>query len=109
MQAPTLIIDKKLFDSEALTGDFSSDGVEVSEVGGFALHCFWTGTPTGDLIAEGSNDGTNFVTIVSQAVGGAAGQWLLNIERQHYRFMRLSYDFTSGTGALTAILSAKNI
>lgn len=109
MQAPTLIIDKRLVSAGDMSDDIVSPVSELSEVGGYSLHCVWTGTPVGNLLIEGSNIEGSFVTVLTQAVGGAAGEWLVNIERQHYKFIRLTYDRTSSTGTLIAHLTAKNI
>jgi hypothetical protein len=109
MQAPTLIIDEQLFQNIAMTADRTSSSKEVSEVGGFAVHFVWSGSPVGNLILQGSNDNVNFVAVQTQAVGGSAGQWLINIERQHYKYARLFYEFTSGSGTLNARMTAKNI
>lgn len=111
MSEPFLTINKKVYDADSMATNLDSPEaiVEVSEVGGFCVHAIWTGTPDGTIHIQGSNDGINFVEINSQATGGAAGQHLLNVERQHYKFVKVNYTATSSTGSLTAYVSAKRL
>jgi hypothetical protein len=104
---PLFQINKRLFNAEVMDEDLTSEVIDISELIGFAVHSIWTGTPAGNIIVQASNDGSNFVNIDTQAAGGAAGQDLVNIDRAHYRYVRVFYDFTSSTGALSVYLSGK--
>lgn len=106
---PIFSLNKKLFDNETMDEDLTSEVVDIGELIGFAVHSIWSGTPAGNIIIQGSNDGENFYSIDTQAAGGAASQDLVNIERAHYRYVRVFYDFTSSTGQLTAYLSGKGV
>ena len=107
MDLPIFSINKQIFNAVVLTQDRTSEVIDISELIGFAVHSIWTGTPVGNIIIQASNDGSNFVDIDTQAAGGAAGQDLVNIDRAHYRYVRVFYDFSSSTGTLTTYLSGK--
>lgn len=104
---PLFVINKKILNAVSMAANTTSEVVDIAEVTGYCVHAIWTGAPVGNIDVCGSNDGINFVSINTQAAGGAAGQLLLNVERQHYRYMWVEYAFTSGTGSLTCYLSAK--
>lgn len=104
---PIFAMNHKIINSQAMTADILSPVIDISEVIGFAVHSIWTGTPAGNIIIQGSNDGINFFPIDTQAAGGAAGNDLVNVERAHYRYVQVFYDFTSSTGSLSTYLSGK--
>lgn len=106
---PIFALNKKLFDAVAMTANRESETVDISEVTGFAVHSIWTGTPAGNIIVQGSNDGVNFFSLNTQAAGGAASNSIYNVDGAHYRFARVIFTFTSSTGALTVYLSGKRI
>ena len=107
MSLPIFIINTQAINSQAMTGNITSSVIDISEVRGYAVHFIWTGTPTGDVVVEGSNDGSNFSQISTAATGGAAGQSLSNQADANYKYVRVKYTFTSGTGTLNAYVSGK--
>ena len=99
-----LIFDKK-FNTVNLSGSFNSEQISVANFFHFSLMLKWTGTPTGVFKLQGSNDdstvedweditGSNFSTL------GAAGQVVFNYDTAPFRWLRVVYTFTSGTGTL---------
>lgn len=68
-----------------------------------ALEAIWTGTPTGILKVEGSLDGTAFypINVFVNNPAGSANSTLINMQGVGFRYMRLVYTRTSGTGSLT--------
>lgn len=106
---PIFVVNKQLFNAEVMGSNLTSEVIDISELTGFAIHSIWTGSPVGNLLVQGSNDGTNFYTIDTHAAGGALGQHIYNAAGQHYRYVRLAYTYTSGTGALTSYISGKRI
>jgi len=64
---------------------------------------FSSGTLNGTLTLEASNDATTFATVTgsSQAVASGA-QHVYNVGSAGYRFFRLVWANTSGTGTATA-------
>lgn len=106
---PIFQMNVPVFTASAMTGNLFSNVIDLSETTGYALHAIWSGSPVGIISAGGSDDGVNFVSVASNSTAGAAGQYLLNVEKIHYRYVQISYTFTSGTGSLTAYVSARNI
>lgn len=93
--------------AQSMTGNILSGGIDLSNVLGYAVQAVWSGTPVGNIIIKGSNDGLNFTTVSTTAVGGAAGSLLVNNDGIHYNTLQVSYAFTSGTGTLDVTVSAK--
>ncbi len=63
---------------------------------------------TGTLTLECSNDGSDFVTVAgsSQSITLAASH-LWNVTGTGYRFIRVFWDYDTGTGTITALLVVK--
>lgn len=108
MFSPKTIKNIKILDSVAMTADRQSEVIDIGEAIGFSVHAIWTGTPQGTIKVQGSNDGSNFVDVDTQAAGGAAGQKLFNLANQMYKHVRVYYTFASSTGNLTAYICLKN-
>lgn len=107
----------KLFDNVTVTGNVSSDPIEIN---GYSLYCVqhrWSGaTGNWSIIIEGSNvEGTktdaDYTVIDSTNVTGAnlpAGNRMVNVEKAGYAFVRARIVFTSGGGTLNySILNGK--
>lgn len=76
----------------------------------FSVFLKWSGTPTGAFKLQCSNDncGTEAeptdwedVTGSSYLVSGAAGQLVFNYDTAPFRWLRVVYTATSGSGTLT--------
>lgn len=79
----------------------------------YAVQAIFTGTPSGILQLEGSNDNddvtpTNW-TIITDSIQNitASGSYLVNVEFPVYCWVRLSYIPTAGSGTLNAKINAK--
>lgn len=91
----------------------SSTAITVSYQDNVGIQVTWTGTPTGVIEVDGSNDGTNFYSLtfnpaISQPAG-VAGGFLLDINQFPFAYIKLLYTKTSGTGVLDAYLVAKGV
>jgi hypothetical protein len=77
---------------------------------GFSVQAIATGAPVGALKLQISLDGTNFVDYPSssQAVS-AAGSFIWNVADVMFRYFRVVYTKTSGTGSLTILEMYKGI
>lgn len=104
---PMFTKNVKIIDALSMGASIDSPTQDNSESTGYAVHAIWTGAPVGSVSVQGSNDSVNFVEVAADDTAGAAGQYLLNVEHQHYRYVRVSYIRTSGTGSLTVYFSAK--
>jgi hypothetical protein len=69
----------------------------------------WTGTPSGSLDIEYSLDGTNyFAGAAITDPAGSASSAQVTINNFAYRYVRVKYTNSSGTGVLNVYLTAKN-
>lgn len=111
----------QIFTNVAMTANRNSTAVNADQYGLVDIQAVWTGSPVGNLYIETSNDvGTtlpdgshgglvNWTTYTgsSQAAGGAAGDFAWHIWATGFKWIRLSYTFTSGSGTLNARVNQK--
>ena len=86
------------------SADITSAPVDLGEQTEYSVQvAFSSGTLNGTLTLEASNDKTTYATITgtSQAVASGAPH-VYNVGGAGYRFFRLFWDATSGTGTATA-------
>lgn len=75
-----------------------------------SVQAVWTGTPTGSLQLQKSNDQTNwFNDGAAVAVSGAAGSNWWGISDAHAMYYRVVYTATSGAGALSLAFATKGV
>lgn len=98
--------NKKVLDAVTMASNQTSENIELGDSNGLCVHSIFTGSPVGSLIVEASNDGVNFVEEDNYVVT-AAGQRLYNKHGAYYKFIRVRYSFTSGSGSLTSHVSTK--
>lgn len=107
------VTKKTLLDGVSLVADQTSAAENIDSVISFAVQFSWEGGTTinGTLMVEGSLDGSNFVPVEQLAlVNEDDGNYLVNIERAGYSYMRASWDYTSGTGGtLTVLFNSKRV
>ena len=107
------VTKKTLLDAVSLVSDQTSSVQNIDNIISFAVQFTWEGGTTinGTLTVEGSLDGENFVPVEQLAlVNEDDGNYLVNIERAGYSYMRANYDFTSGTGGtLTVLFNSKRV
>ena len=104
------VIDSANFVSgESAGADFTSVPVNILHVDRVALELVWTGTPTGIVEVQVSNTGTNWTAVDSTITpAGSADFGFVEIETSA-KFVRVFFDYTSGSGTLSAHLTAKSI
>lgn len=116
--------------NQAMTADINSKGIDLNQTPLFSIQASWTGTPTGTIKLQASNDivqvdpsnsnpvGPDPAGLVvnwsdipssSQAIAGAAGNFLWNQADVGYRWVRVVYTFASGTGTLSVTYSGKSV
>lgn len=87
----------------------SSVAYDLGDLTNYSIAVDFTGTNlAGTLKLQASNDGTDFVDVAgsSQAITGAASH-IWNVTGASYRYVRVAWAYTSGTGDITARLIAK--
>lgn len=111
----------QIFTNVAMTANRFSTAVNADQYGLVDIQAVWTGSPVGTLFIQTSNDvGTtnpdgsvgninNWTTYTgsTQAAGGSAGDFAWHIWATGFKWVRLAYTFTSGTGTLNARVNQK--
>lgn len=105
-----------------MANTLTSYGIDLNQLPLGSIQCSWSGTPTGSLAIQVSNDivavpyvgdpagnVVNWSTYTgsAEATGGTPGNFLYNLLSLGYRWARLSYTPASGTGSLAATFSGK--
>jgi hypothetical protein len=106
----------QLFNNFTMTQDGYSNPFDLELVTGYSIQAKWTGTPTGYLFIQVSDDvpngdsaPTNW-TLISRSIhptGAVADDVLYKQHMATFRWIRLGYAFGSGSGTLNARLSCK--
>lgn len=116
----------QIITSGDMSGSLTSIGIDLQQLVLGSVQAVWSGgsSPVGDLTLEVSNDivqvslGTNPAANVSnwitytgstQSVSGNTGSAMYNITDMGYRWLRLKYTRTSGSGTLNAIFFGKGV
>ena len=109
-----LVTEKQI--STAMASSINGPDINVNLYQDFSVMIKWTGTPTGTFKLQCSNDVGDSVTDwedvpgSSLAVAGAAGQQVYNYTRAPFRWVRLVWTASSGSGTFTkCIFNAKGV
>ncbi len=107
--SPILLQNSKAFDEVSLASNQLSNIIDLGEADCFACHFVWTDAPVGtvDTYASNSEDPDDFVRIDYMSTAGTPGSHLLNVPKFAWRYIKIGYTKTSGSGTLTAYVSAK--
>jgi len=112
----------KIADNIDIATSFTSQGINLISIYAYSIQAVHSGTAAGTFKLQGSNDPgdngsgqgvsqpTNWTDISDspQAVSGA-GSVLWDVTECSYRWVRMIYTATSGTGTLNAIINTKGI
>lgn len=100
----------------AMASTINGPAININLYQDFSFFAKWSSTPTGTFKLQSSNDLGDTVTDwedipgSSVAVAGAAGQQMWNYTRSQFRWVRLVYTATSGSGTLSkCIFNAKGV
>ena len=85
----------------------SSKVINIQQLSGYSVQTTFTGSPSGTLTINGSNDGINFSVVQTQAVS-SSGTYLYNTYNVHYIYVQVNW-VGSGTGTITSIFTAKDL
>lgn len=106
------IIYKKLLDVVSMDSIQSTVGYPIQPVTCYCFQSSWTGfngDSTARITTYASNDDIIYTQIDAIAPTGTTGSYMLNVEKAAYRFVKLIYTQTSGSGNLTVTISGKAI
>lgn len=92
--------------SHNVAGVLTGEWLTVDACLAYAFICVWTGTPSGTLTLQVSNDQVNTVNLDTQAMGGVAGSKLFNQSLFGYKHARVIAS-AGGAGSLSIQASAK--
>lgn len=117
-----------VFTNQTMTGTINSIGCEINQEFSWSIQAEWTGAPVGAFTIQVSNDNAPLAASTSNPVGpdpaanvvnwstytgsavvttGAPGNWTWIAQLAPYKWVRLSYTATSGTGTVNANLFGK--
>lgn len=101
--------DDLIITNGVLNADIASAAQDINQMLAYAVHGVYTGAGAdGTLETQASNDGTNWILIAgTQAVVAGPGQYMVNVENAGYKFARVVFTFSSGTGLLNVRITAK--
>lgn len=124
------IISFKALDAVSLTADRNGPATNIAWLDNISVHIKFGAGATGEFFIQGSNISTHggqandgpgdsdWVTIpfvdetgaaVTLSTSGSAGQYLCNAQGLAFTYLRVIYDFTSGTGTASAWVTGKSI
>ena len=93
-----------------MSGDINTNIVMLDSIVLLALQAHWTGTPTGILKLQASNDGAIWSDITDSTVNvSGPGDTLYNLSEMGYNRLRLVYTRTSGSGSIRVVANGKGI
>jgi hypothetical protein len=110
----------KVIDAGSMSGDLDSGIINsaqgdssVSFLDNIGFQFVWTGTPTGTIAVLASIDGINFTAldfspVITQPAGSASSS-LANVNQFPFKWIKVTYTRESGSGSLTAWMSAREI
>lgn len=115
-----------LLSNQSMTGTVTSDGINLISIYAYSIQAYWSGgsgLTAGTFKLQASNDpGDNGsgqgvsqpthwtdVASSSQAISGASGSILYDVTECGYRWVRLVYTPSGGSGTLTANINTKGV
>lgn len=100
--------DFHLVVNHSMASSFQSAGQFLDHYTIYSIQAVYTGSPVGTLSLASSNDGVTWDTITGTSTAvSAAGSTMFNVTITGYKWVRLEYVATSGTGTLNAFYVGK--
>lgn len=97
-----------LVNGASMAADVTSAAQDLSFYWVFSMQAVFTGSPVGSIELQASNDNVTFTTISgTNTAVSAASNIMWNVENAGYKYVRVFYDATSGTGSLTCTYFGK--
>jgi hypothetical protein len=100
--------------ARSLAASFNDAAFPFEQFTGYSVHVVWTGTPTGTVKLQGSNNAMDDnvfngelstavwtdISGTSVSMGGVAGSQLWNVAGAYYEAVRVVYTFAAGAGTM---------
>ena len=114
--------------NQQMTTSSNSIGIDINQEFSWSIQVEWTGAPVGSFTIQVSNDIVPVAPITGNPVGpdpaanvvnwstytgstvvvsGSAGNWMYISQLGPYRWVRLAYTATSGSGSMSAVMFGK--
>jgi len=102
-----------LINAGSMAGNLTSAAIDTTFLDDMGVHFIWTGSPTGTLAVNASNDNVNFFALtfnpaITQPAGSASNTGAAIITFP-WKWIQVSYTASTGSGSLTALLTGKAI
>lgn len=104
-----LILNSKSIDAQSIGASVNGTPIDISSGHVLSVQFVWSSgsSPVGDLILQGSMDGTDWTAVNTQAISGDSGSYMYSTNSAGFVFARAIYTRTSGSATLTARISLK--
>lgn len=101
----------KYFYEQSLASNFTGELIDNNEITYISFQCIWSGSPTGTLVLEGSNDGTNFISLtnMTQSLSGSSGSYVFEFIKPTFQWMRIRFQYSSGSGSISINVFGQNL
>lgn len=108
-------VSDKIINAESVAVSIQSETILIDQIYGFSIQAIFTGSPNGNLKIQAScddvqksSDVTNFVDVAgASATITAAGSVIIQQQYAFYKWFRVVYTATSGSGNLTVNYNGK--
>jgi len=99
----------KIITNGDMSGNITSDEIDLSKVDGYAIQADYTGSPTGDIKIQCSVNGSTWADYPSSevAIPTATSPILWEITTAFYDKVRVIYTASSGSGTLNVQINVK--
>lgn len=109
------VANEKVIVNADASADFESKPILIDQIYGFGFQAIFTGSPSGVLKIQASNDDVYMSDLVvnwtdvadSSATLAAAGDVMYNFNGAFYKWIKLVYIASSGSGICNATFLAK--
>jgi hypothetical protein len=95
-----------------MSATITSARVDIRYLDNISVQLNFTGSPTGTFDVLGSIDGINYIALTispALAATGSGGQLLVDLNQLSVPFIKVRYNFTSGSGSLDVWVSGKEV
>lgn len=110
---PVVTTSLKIFDNFDMTSDGYSTTFDLEGVSGYTIHAFWDGPAEGSFFIQISSEptATNWVVIENSIIDitGADSVHIWKHALASYRWVRLGWAYSTGTGTLNAYIKCKGL
>jgi len=105
------MINVSYISAATMNANITGPAIDTTDLSHISFEAVWTGTPTGTLSAQGSNDSSNWVNLAnsSLALAGTASSTIYECYAPVFRYIRYVYTFTSSTGTLNVSLFGQTV